>query len=83
MPYNVFFMEFVHTSCLGIAAVMRVNRINYTLACEMTSPPYESFLRWARTPSHIDVVDMDIQTYEDGFLHNPDVRTIMDAKVYD
>lgn len=80
MPHMAFFAESSRRHCLGVHAVMRKNAVNHTLACDVVTPGM--LLGWMASVDHVDVVDMDIQGYEDVLLQDSKVRRALYDKAH-
>jgi hypothetical protein len=77
MPYSVLYYEPSATAD-GLIRVHELNGFNnYTLI--RANADHATFIQWSRTVPHIDVVDMDIQSYEATII--PEIIDVLREKV--
>lgn len=77
--YNLFFVENNRVHCDGLKLVMKQNRYNYTLECNVAKT--NTFSQWADTVPQIDILHVDIQGAEEQFFKDGTVLNIMKRKV--
>lgn len=76
--YSLYFVEPVPESCDAIKTVGKLNGFSFSLDCSYAS--FDTFSKWADSVNHIDVIDIDIQSFETQFI--PEVMSILNDKAY-
>lgn len=72
------FVEPTPDACRAIHSVAKINGLTSTVQCGRASSA--DFVQWADKQPHIDLVDIDIQGYEQEFV--PNVAQVLSDKAY-
>ena len=80
MPLHLHYVEPNQAACDGIHAVAKLNSFRAWTSVDCTLASARGFAAWAARHEHIDLVDIDIQGFEQYFV--PQIAPILQHKVY-
>ena len=78
LSHSLYFVEPDSHGCHAIREVAQMNKLNSHVVCARASSA--TFMQWASGQQHIDVVDIDVQGYEQTFV--PEVASVLSQKAF-